>query len=220
MGGLRRGQQNFKASKGVGLIDVKCESMISASAEQLDLKLTVGEGAQSSSRDFVTHDFSAHPVARLPSADADWDFQSAMNPVSQTVLVALDMKPVASAHSHRLLTRRQTWEQRRHLVLASMQTSHAHAACVMSGAVLENGMEQPLASSGFSAAGSHPLAKSRYEKQHERRLRRLRERALRLDANCSSPLAAAPDQDEVPVEQAYGAVSMASDTVASSASMV
>merc|ERR1712107_232900 len=140
-----------------------------------------------------THDFSAHTAASLAPADADWDFKRALNPVSNTVLVTLEIQPALLTQSQVPPTEWQTWQQRRHRVLASARTAREHGASLISNLVPETEMERPLAV-GCSSTERSPRpsklgrqsnrSEAGQKKQHERHLRRLQERAFKSRLSC------------------------------------
>jgi hypothetical protein len=86
-----RGGSNFRASNGVGTLQIKCNQM---SENSLVLCLTVGGDIESRS---LMHDFGASPVAAFPG---EWDFQEAStrSDASPIFIITLVAVPLADDH--------------------------------------------------------------------------------------------------------------------------
>lgn len=85
----RKGGQSFKRSRGVGSIQLKCES-VEDFTEVVSVKFSVG---RSLARGPVVHDFSQTGVCSLKSDQENWDFTKAVDRVSQSFDIRVQILP-------------------------------------------------------------------------------------------------------------------------------
>merc|ERR1712124_15265 len=88
----RKGGQSFKRSRGVGSIQLKCDSE-EPFTEVVRVKFSVG---RSLSRGPVVHDFSQTGVCSLKSDQENWDFSKAVDRASQKFDIRVQVDPSES----------------------------------------------------------------------------------------------------------------------------
>merc|ERR1712113_516720 len=90
--GRKKGQSGFKCAKGRGVIELKSEAVTSADVPPITFCLLLGtDGNLQPLRGPVTHDFMHSSVCGLPQGEEEWDFLSAVDPVSRTFIVRLEV---------------------------------------------------------------------------------------------------------------------------------
>merc|ERR1712032_1096839 len=91
--GDKKGQACFRRARGRGFVQLKCHADGSVNLSTLSFRVSLGadDGSQAP-REPVTHDFSDTSVWNMPK-DEQWDFRSAVDPVSMTFLVRLEIAP-------------------------------------------------------------------------------------------------------------------------------
>jgi len=89
--GCKKGQTGFKAAKGKGKIQLRCNDSDSASdAPKVSFSMSSGSEKM---RGCVTHDFSQGVVCGLPSGEDEWDFAAAIDSGSQKIAIHLEIMP-------------------------------------------------------------------------------------------------------------------------------
>jgi len=90
------GTQSFKRTGGVGYVQVKCASEGDINTK---IRVSIGRGdRQRPPRGPFTHSFSDSPVFTLPRQQAEWDFWGAADEQSMTLVVNVDIAPLAEAN--------------------------------------------------------------------------------------------------------------------------
>jgi len=79
--GCKKGQTGFKAAKGRGKIQLRCNDCDCAS-DAPKIVFSMSSGAEKM-RGGVTHDFSHGAVCGLPCGEDEWDFSAAIDSASQ-----------------------------------------------------------------------------------------------------------------------------------------
>lgn len=88
----KKRQANFKTAGGRGYCEVKCEADASVAPPKVRFHFSIGSGLQQqSARGPVVHDFANNTVGRLPSDIAEWNFSSAVDTESSTLMVCLEL---------------------------------------------------------------------------------------------------------------------------------
>lgn len=88
-----KGSASFKKSGGCGSVQLKCE----ASDGNVKFVLSITDGTADypkKQRGPVEHDFAEHSTCGLPKEQEQWDFRNAVNPITQTFAVCLDILPL------------------------------------------------------------------------------------------------------------------------------
>jgi hypothetical protein len=93
-----KGGTSFKKSSSKGVIHLKCEGDLDESVADVSFCFAVGSAAglpTSLPRGPLTHNFARCAVGRLPDDQAEWDFTSAVDEDSLTLLVRVAAMPCA-----------------------------------------------------------------------------------------------------------------------------
>ena len=91
------GTRSFQRTGGVGYVQVKCASEGDIDTE---IRVSIGRGGrQRTPRGPFAHSFSDSPVFTLPRQQAEWDFWDAADEQSMTLVVNVDIAPLAEAWS-------------------------------------------------------------------------------------------------------------------------
>jgi hypothetical protein len=89
------GGSTFKQTEGFGCVQVKCFSELDDDA-CTNVRVSIGsEGLTQFPRGPLTHCFSSNPVFTLPKELAEWNFSSAEEQQSKTMVVNVDIAPLA-----------------------------------------------------------------------------------------------------------------------------
>jgi hypothetical protein len=88
------GGSTFRRSEGLGCVQVKCVSELNGDA-RTKVRVSIGsEGRAQLPRGPLTHSFSSNPVFTLPAELAGWDFCSAVEQESLSMVVNVDIMPL------------------------------------------------------------------------------------------------------------------------------
>jgi hypothetical protein len=89
-----KGGASFKKGKGKGYVQLKCEAELSEAVAQVAVRIGCGADALTQPmRGPIRHNFSHSAVCGLPKDQEEWDFNTVVNPDSQTFLVLLEIVP-------------------------------------------------------------------------------------------------------------------------------
>jgi len=89
--GCKKGQTGFKAAKGKGRIQLRCNDVDSTS-DSPKVSFSMSAGSEKM-RGVVVHDFSNGVMCGLPSGEDEWDFAAAVDGGSQKIAIHLEIAP-------------------------------------------------------------------------------------------------------------------------------
>jgi hypothetical protein len=85
---------NFRKSRGLGYVLLKCEAELPESCANIKFRLSIGSGPKGQgSRGPVKHNFSRSALCGLPEKEQEWNFGEAVDQRSSTFAIVLDIMP-------------------------------------------------------------------------------------------------------------------------------
>jgi len=85
-----RGSASFQQARGVGQVHLKCVSELGDDVPAT-IRVSIGSDQDRLLRGPFTHNFAASPLFTLPRDQAEWDFGAAVEEVSASVTVSVDV---------------------------------------------------------------------------------------------------------------------------------